>query len=288
MTATLSAFWLGRLTLTASLVVLLIGGLGLFGWPQSTGQRAAVRYTSELSRKLKFLRVKLTGTQVLAAQAAAVASLALLALATGRLVVLVLVPLIALAPPSFIERRVTERVTRIEAQIEPWLVAIANALKASPSLGEAIASTTTVVAAPMSEEVETLVKEQELGTPLDQALDLFAERVPTRTLEGTVLALKVARRSGGDFSTLLENAAAALRELARLEGVVRTKTAEGKAQAWVIGVIPIPMVLGIHSLDPKFFAPLVASFVGHLIIASAVVLWLAAIALARKILAVDV
>ncbi len=288
MTTTLPAFWLGRLTLGGMLVLLLLGGAGLFGRPESAGRRAAWRYTSALGRKLKFLRVKLTGAQILGGQATIVAGATLLALGTGRLVVLVVVPLVALLPQSLIERRVAERVTRIEAQIEPWLVAIANALKASPSLGEAIASSTTVVAPPMSEEVETLVKESELGTPLDQALDMLAERVPTRTLEGTVLALKVARRSGGDFSTLLENAAAALRELARLEGVVRTKTAEGKAQAWVIGVIPIPMVLGIQSIDPKFFAPLVASFVGQLIIAGAVTLWLAAIVLARKILAVDV
>src|SRR5690606_27569283 len=110
------------------------------------------------------------------------------------------------------------------------------------------------------------------------------QRVESRTLAGTLLALKVARHSGGDLPHMLETAARALRELARLEGVVRTKTAEGKAQAFVIGVIPIPMVLGIGWIEPSFFEPLFATFVGNFIMAMAAILWLAAVLLAHKIL----
>jgi tight adherence protein B len=165
---------------------------------------------------------------------------------------------------------------------------VANALMASPSLGEAIASTTTLVPSPISEEVDVLVKEYELGTPLDRALDNLAARISSQTLSGTVLALKVARKSGGNLPEMLENAAGALRELARLEGVVRTKTAEGKAQAFVIGLIPIPMVGGIHLMAPRFFEPLASTFLGNLIVVGAAAMWATAILLARKILAVDV
>jgi tight adherence protein B len=140
----------------------------------------------------------------------------------------------------------------------------------------------------MCEEVDVVVKEYELGTPLDRALDNFAQRIPSKTLAGTTLALKVARRSGGNLPEMLESAAVALRELARLEGVVRTKTAEGKAQAFVIGAIPVPLILLVKWSDPHFFDPLVSSFTGHLVIAGAVVLWGLAIALARKILQVDI
>jgi tight adherence protein B len=176
----------------------------------------------------------------------------------------------------------------VEAQVEPWVNAVANALKASPSLGEAIGSTTTLVPSPMSQELEVLVKEYELGTPLDQALENLSQRINSKVLKGTVTALKIARRSGGNLTEMLETAASALREFARLEGVVRTKTAEGKAQAFVIGMIPVPMVLGVRSIDPRFFEPLFHSFLGQLIITGAAVLWVLAILLARKILDVDI
>jgi hypothetical protein len=48
------------------------------------------------------------------------------------------------------------------------------------------------------------------------------------------------------------------------------------------------MVIGIHAADPGFFAPLAATFVGNVIVGAALLLWLSAILLARKVLAVDV
>jgi tight adherence protein B len=282
------AFWLGRVGLACLVVAVSAACVILFGDAPSPGRAAAARYLGWLDRKLRFLRVRISPVQVLGGQVALALLFTLVAVLLRSWVWLVALPAIALLPQAFLERRAAERTNKVEEQLEPWLVAIANALKASPSLGEAIASSTSVVAAPMSEEVESLVKEYELGTPLDRALDNFAERISTRTVQGTVLALKVARRSGGDYSTMLENAAAALRELARLEGVVRTKTAEGKAQAFVIALIPAPMVIGIHAADPGFFAPLAATFVGNVIVGAALLLWLSAILLARKVLAVDV
>jgi tight adherence protein B len=262
--------------------------LFFFARDDQAGSQALRRYQTDLERKLRFLRLRYSAARIVSVQIATIVGFLAVALVTGKLLVLGIVPILAFGPKIQIERLVTRRVTMVEELIEPWLNAVANALKASPSLGEAIASSASLVASPMSEEIELLVKEYELGTSLDQALEQFAARMDSRTLAGAVLALKVARNSGGNLPETLENAAAALRELARLEGVVRTRTAEGKAQAFVIGAIPIPMVLGIHQLDSRFFDPLIATFTGHLIIGAAVVLWLLAIALAIKILAVDI
>jgi tight adherence protein B len=140
----------------------------------------------------------------------------------------------------------------------------------------------------LSQELDVLAKEYDLGTPLDEALENLSERVGSRTLAATVQVLKIARRSGGNLATMLESSAAALREFARLEGVVRTKTAEGKAQVLVIGLVPLPMVLGINSLDAHFFEPLFGSLLGQLMISAALILWFAAVLLSRKILDVDI
>ncbi len=51
----------------------------------------------------------------------------------------------------------------------------------------------------MSEEIDLVVKEYELGTPLDRALDNFTARVASSTLSSAVLALKVARKTGGNL-----------------------------------------------------------------------------------------
>jgi len=278
----------GRLAATLCVATCCFVGLALFGSPGSSGRLALNTYMTSLDARLKFLRISHRGGAIVTAQGVAIALCVGVALSQGQPLLVVLLPAIAFLPSVLLGRRIALRIAALEEQIEPWLNAIANALKARPSLGEAIGASAGLVGAPMSEEVDVVIKEYELGTPLDRALDTFAVRIGSRTLGGCILALKIARRSGGNLPEMLESAATALREMARLEGVVRTKTAEGKAQAFVIGMIPAPMVLLINWLEPTFLDPLMQTFAGHLVLAAVAVLWASAIALSRKILDVDI
>ena len=283
-----STFWLGRIAGLLVALALILTGTLLFGDRQSHGQRFVREYLVRLDRHLRFIRSPVKGVHILIGQAVLGLSLSAYSLWHRDILWLLPWPAVIVAPKVFLNKAVARRVSQVEAQVEPWVNAVANALKASPSLGEAICSTTTLVPSPMSQELEVLVKEYELGTPLDQALENLSQRINSKVLKGTVTALKIARRSGGNLTEMLETAASSLREFARLEGVVRTKTAEGKAQAFVIGMIPVPMVLGVRGIDPRFFEPLFHSFLGQLIVAGATVLWVLAILLARKILDVDI
>jgi tight adherence protein B len=279
---------LGRIAALLFVVVTVVVVLELFGSPQASGRVALFKYTTALNQKLKFLRFQTHGRLISISQGVLAVTCLGVALFQSQPLLVVLLPLVAFLPSVVLSKRVALRVAALEEQIEPWLNAIANALKASPSLGEAIAASSSLVGAPMSQEVDVVIKEYELGTPLDRALDTFANRMNSRTLGGCVLALKVARRSGGNLPEMLENAATALREMARLEGVVRTKTAEGKAQAFVIGMIPAPLILLINWIEPTFLNPLFETFSGHLVLVAIAVLWVSAIALSRKILDVDI
>ncbi len=283
-----SVFWIGRAA--ALFTAAALGGAGwlLFGAEDARGRTLLLAYERALTARLRFLRSALTGRRLLLAQVTAVMACGACAVWLEQLPLLALLLPILFLPSVVLEQRAAKRANQVEEQIEAWLNTVANALRASPSLGDAIASSVGLVPAPMCEEIDVIVKEYELGTPLDRALDNFAERIPSKTLAGTTLALKVARRSGGNLPEMLESAAVALRELARLEGVVRTKTAEGKAQAFVIGAIPVPLVLLVRWSDPHFFDPLIGNFKGHLVIAGALFLWALAIAAARKILQVDI
>jgi tight adherence protein B len=283
-----ATWWLGRIACVLLSFALLVGSVALVVGVDSQGQRQIRSYLATLDRQLRFIRSAVRGVQILVGQFAVGLGIAGLAVWLREWVWLVPLPAILVGPKVFLNKYSARRIATIEEQIEFWINAVANALKASPSLGDAICSTTTLVPSPMCQELDVLVKEYELGTPLDQALENLGVRVNSRTLSGTVTALKIARQSGGNLAEMLETAAASLREFARLEGVVRTKTAEGKAQAFVIGMIPIPMVLGIEAMDPHFFQPLFHSFAGQLIVAVAAALWAVAIVAARKILAVDV
>ncbi|MGB0680287.1 MAG: type II secretion system F family protein [Polyangiales bacterium] len=165
---------------------------------------------------------------------------------------------------------------------------LANALRASPSLGEALASSVELVSAPLSQELDLTVKAMHLGTPLQAALRQMVQRIGSRSVGAAITTLQVAQRTGGNLPQTLETAAAALREMARLEGVVRTKTAEGRSQLMVLAAIPFGLGAAIYAISPESLAPLWTTPAGYLLLAIATALWLGALLLARKILAVDI
>ena len=246
------------------------------------------RYVALLERHLAFLRMPLRGGQLLVMQAAAFAAAGVLAWALGVWPLALLAVSAVFAPQLWLERRRVARVMATEEQLAAWLVSVAGALRSGNPIAEALVASLETTPAPLSEEVDLTMTEHRLGVPLSDALTALSTRLGSRTVSSAVFVLALARQTGGDVPVTLERAAASLRELARLEGVVRSKTAEGKAQALVISLMPAPLVGIIELTSPGFFAPLTSSASGYAVVAAAGVLWLAAVLLAKRIVAVEV
>ena len=79
-----------------------------------------------------------------------------------------------------------------------------------------------------------------------------------------------------------------VREMNRLDGVVKTKTSEGKAQLWVLAAFPFVLCMMFNWVQPGYFEPLQASLTGYSILFLAMLFWVASLLAARKILTVDV
>jgi tight adherence protein B len=141
---------------------------------------------------------------------------------------------------------------------------------------------------PLRQELELAVKQMRLGSTVEQALVHMSGRVGSKQLDTALSAVLIGRQVGGNLPTILETTAEAMREMARLEGVVRTKTAEGKAQIWVLAFFPIVLMLGFNLVSPGYFEPLTTSATGYLVTIVAFGLWGGSIVFARRILAVDI
>jgi tight adherence protein B len=281
-------------TMLLGRVAALLLGLAIGVWvgfgvvPYNSKPRKQYRaYLASLASQLRLMHSNTTAEQFFFGQAA-IFGFSVLLFLTGHYfiggIVLVCVPLTNV----LLTRQKLQRITRMEEQLDGWVTALANALKATPAIAEAIASTVRIVDNPIRQELDIVIKEYHLGTPLDKALENMAERVGSRTVRTVVTTLIVARTSGGNLPQTLELAAASLREMARLEGVVRTKTAEGKAQAYVISAIPLPIYLGLRSMQPEMYHVMETTNFGNFLFFIAGVFWVTAALAARKILSVDI
>lgn len=249
--------------------------------------RYASRYTASLERRLRPMFVFMPGRTIAYGQCIAafvlITANVLLAIDFWYLGLII----IALTPTVYIDALRRQRIAKIEGQLDNFILALANALKTTPSIGAAFGSVAAVVSDPMKQEVELALKEMKVGSTLDQALLHMAARTGSRQLDSALSAILIGRQVGGNLPKVLETTAHTLREMRRLEGVVQTKTAEGKAQLWVIGLMPFGLIFGLNALWPGYFDPLTKSIIGYVIIVACVACWVASIVLARKVLSVD-
>jgi tight adherence protein B len=193
-----------------------------------------------------------------------------------------------LGPDLWLRWRHRKRVLRIDEQVDAFLLAIANALKSRPSIADAVVSVQAVLAVPIRQEVELSVKQMRVGSTPEQALLAMSRRVGSRKLDAAISAILVGRQVGGNVSQILETTAAAMREMARLEGVVRTKTADGKAQIWTLAAFPFVLILAFSLISPGYFDPLSETVVGGVCTTLGFALWGASMVSARRILRVDI
>lgn len=199
-----------------------------------------------------------------------------------------LAPVLAVTPAFALERQHNKKRTQISDQLATWLTILANSLKSSPNIADAFSSSIGLVNSPLKEELALMVKEIGVGEHLDGAMRRSAARLDSPLYSSVMTTLLVARQTGGDLPKVLEGSSATLREMERLSGVVRTKTAEGRSQVLVLVILPFLMIAALQKTSPEMIPGLAASFTGKLIIAASAILWLSSLALARRIVRVDI
>jgi tight adherence protein B len=246
------------------------------------------RYVVYLERQMARLFIWKPGGPIVIGQLVAVFLVLTLTLLVNLPYWYVFVVLIALAPAAYIERMRRERVAQIESQLDGFILAMANALKATPSIGDAFISVQPLTRPPLQQEIGLALKEMRVGSSLDQALLLMASRIGSRQVDSALSALLIGRQVGGNLPKILDATSASLREMGRLEQMVKAKTAEGKAQLGVLSVFPIFLVFAFSSLKEGYFDPLTQSVTGYGLIMASAVFWVLSLILARKIVSVDI
>lgn len=265
----------------------LFGGTLLYAFaraPDTLPVRLYHRYVLSLERRTRLMFLDVRGAHVVVAQAVATVSVLGVSLLLGAPLLLVLLVPIGLAPTLILERKRKQRVAQIEMKLDGFVVALANALRATPSPGRALAMVHGVTPAPLDREIELVLREMRVGSTLEQALSNLSARVRSFQLDAALSGFLIGRQTGGNVPQILDSAAETLREMARLSGMLRAKTADGRAQANVLAVFPALLILAFDWASPGYFQPLTESATGLFITLLAIGMWLVSILLVRRIM----
>src|SRR4029077_20305033 len=105
---------------------------------------------------------------------------------------------------------------------------------------------------PISEEFARVVSETQLGDPVVDALDRMAQRLDVRDVEWVVQAIRIQQTVGGKLADLLHTLADFIRAREEIRREVDVLTAEGRISAWVLGALPVFLLVAISVMNPGY------------------------------------
>lgn len=247
------------------------------------------RYVDYVARQFDDLYIKRSPQQVFAAHMA----LVLVAFLVGTFVIgaifgAFLAAVVGFFPILFISRTRTGRLAKFDQQLIDALMSMSSSVKAGLVLPQAIQVVVDTMEAPISEEFSLTLKEHRLGVTLDEALQGMSERLRSRFLDMVVTGLLIARSHGGNVAATFEDTAQAIREIHRLEEQIKTMTAQGRMQGWVIGSLPFVFAFIVYLVDYEYISILWHDPKGLVLIGIILFAELFGVLMIRRILAADV
>jgi tight adherence protein B len=180
------------------------------------------------------------------------------------------------------------RLRTFEEQLPDALMMLSGGLRAGVGVSSAIGQLVSEAHPPLSQEFGLMLREQRLGVTLEQSLNNLARRMPTQTTTLVVSAMRIASETGGGLAETLERTAHTIRSRLQMEGKIGALTAQGKLQAWVVGMLPMVLMFILNKMEPEAMSYLWHSRTGWATLAVIAFLEFMGVYVIRKIIAIDV
>ena len=180
----------------------------------------------------------------------------------------------------------TRRKRVLLAQLPTLLDLLSGHVTAGHSLSESLAETVPLLPAGIREEMAWVLQRNRLGTPLQEALAQWEERIRSEETSLFVRPLRAAIPGGGNIVDLLERTRDILRLRMRTAEKLRSMTAQARLQASVLTLLPPAFAAALSKIDPGFFPNLLGTPQGKAILAIAFALQVLGWITIRKILSV--
>jgi tight adherence protein B len=148
--------------------------------------------------------------------------------------------IVGAAIPFFILwRKRNKRMYAFEEQFPDALEFVARAMRTGHAFSVSLEMLYKDFGPPLSDEFKRTFDEQNLGLPLEVALERLGTRVPLLDVRFFVSAVMLQKRTGGNLATLLDNLAYLMKERFKLRGKIRAISAHGRISGLVLSMIPL-------------------------------------------------
>jgi len=183
--------------------------------------------------------------------------------------------------------RINRRKTLLENQLADALTIISAGLSAGYSFLQSARLAADQLPPPISEELDRVVRLSSLGMPVEQALQIMAERVQSYDYDITVSAILVQLRRGGNLSRILSTVADTIRQRIELRGEIAASTAQARFSGWILMGLPFAVATLVFIINPGWMQLLLGTELGHKMIYTGIIMQTVGMLWIRKLLQVE-
>ncbi len=188
----------------------------------------------------------------------------------------------------YIYTRRRARMRKFEAQFPDALEFVARAMRSGHAFSVSLEMLHKEFKAPLADEFRRAFEEQNLGLPLEVALERLGKRVPLLDVQFFVSSVLMQKRTGGNLAGLLDNLAYLIRERFNLRGRIRAVSAHGRISGLVLSLIPMVVAILMFFTNPEYVLFFVDDPDGKVMLAVCIGLQLLGFVSIRKIVDIGV
>jgi tight adherence protein B len=210
-------------------------------------------------------------------------------LLSGAIVYSVAAGIFILVLPKFLYKRMArQRIQSFERSLPDSLAQIAGAMRAGATLPMSIEGMVEETKGPISQEFSLLLREHRIGVTLDEAFENMGERVKSDDLNLVITASRIARDVGGNLAEIFERLSTSIRDKHAMEGKIKSLTAQGKMQGWVVGLLPVGMIAILYNMEYEAMYPMFHSIFGFGFLLVIFLLEFIGMIVIKKIVTIDI
>lgn len=193
----------------------------------------------------------------------------------------------AVLPPFLVKKAQEQKIKKFNLQLVDALTVVSNSLRAGYSFIQAIELVSREMPNPLGKEFARTFREVNLGTTTEDALNNMGNRIASKDLSLIITAVLIQRQIGGNLAEIMDNISDTIRDRIRIQGEIKTLTAQGRISGMVIGLIPLFLIAVMLVINPDYLDPLFHSALGLGMLAGSVVSEIIGVLLIKKATSIE-
>jgi tight adherence protein B len=155
-------------------------------------------------------------------------------------------------PLLYVRLKRNARMEKLRQQLPDAFDLMGRVIRAGQTMSQAMRAVAEEFSPPVASEFSYCFEQQNLGLPPDVTLRDLARRTGILEIKIFVLALTVQQQTGGNLAELLDKLSHVIRERFRIQGAIKSLTAEGRMQAAVLLALPPLIFIIMMVLNPTY------------------------------------